>query len=144
MEIGIASDHAGYALKQYLKKYLEENNYNIIDYGTNSEESVDYPDYGKKLAQAVVDGDIKGIAVCGSGIGISIAANKVDGARAALVHDEENAKLARQHNDANIICLAGRQIDFDEATKVVEAFLQTEFEGGRHQKRVNKIHEIEN
>lgn len=143
VKIGIASDHGGYALKEEVKKYLEEKGVDFIDYGTNSLESVDYPDYGKKAAEAVVSGEVeKAIVVCGTGIGISIAANKVDGIRCALCSDTYSARMSREHNDANMLGLGGRVIGVDLALEIVETWLNGKFQAGRHERRVNKINEI--
>ena len=139
-KIAIASDHAGFKLKELIKLNLEENGYGVLDLGTNSEEAVDYPDYGKALAQNILKGNVKkGIALCGTGIGISIAANRFTGIRAALCSNEEMAIQARKHNNANIIALGARSIDFKCANKCVDAFLNTEFDGERHINRVEKI-----
>jgi len=143
MEIVIASDHAGYELKNSLKEYLDNKEINVIDIGVYSEESVDYPDIAEKLAKEVVHGKIMGIGICGTGIGISIACNKVHGIRAALCHNENDAALAKKHNNANIICFGGRTTDPDRARKMVDVFLSSEFEGGRHQRRVDKIMNLE-
>jgi len=137
-QIIIASDHAGYKLKEFLKANL--TNFNLIDLGTNSEESVDYPDYGKMLAEKVAENHSNlGILICGSGIGISIAANRNPKIRAALCHNVESAKLSRQHNNANVISLGARFLNEDEALEMVTTFLDTGFEGGRHQNRVEKL-----
>ena len=134
----IASDHAGFELKQQIITYLESLKYNITDLGTNSSESVDYPDYGYKLAEKISSDSI-GIAICGSGIGISIALNRNSKIRAALCHDEMHAQLSRQHNNANVLALGARFITFSTAVSIVNKFLCTEFEGGRHQTRVDKL-----
>jgi len=141
-KIYIGSDHGGFELKEKIKKYLEDKGYFIEDLGCYSEESVDYPKFGRKVALAVVDNNAKGIIVCGTGIGISMAANKVKGARAGLCHSVEYAKLTRLHNDANILSMGGRFIDHGLALEVTDAFMNTEFEGGRHQKRVDDIENI--
>lgn len=148
MDIVLGSDHAGYQIKEAVKSFLEANkadlNINeVIDLGCHSEESVHYPEYGKKVAHKVAEdfSKYKGILVCGSGIGISIAANKVPGIRAALCTNAELAKLSRQHNDANVLALAGRFTSEEDAFKIVKTWLQTEFEGGRHQLRVDLIEE---
>ena len=139
-KIAIASDHAGFQLKEQIKLNLEENGYGVLDLGTNSEEAVDYPDYGKALAQNILKGNVKkGIALCGTGIGISIAANRFTGIRAALCSNEEMAIQSRKHNNANIIALGARNIDLQCANKCVDAFLNTEFEGERHINRLEKI-----
>jgi ribose 5-phosphate isomerase B len=140
MKIIIASDHAGYKLKEELKEYLKGLGHETEDMGTNSEESVDYPDYGKKAAEQVVSSGNKGILICGSGIGMSMVANKIKGARAALCHNEYTAKASREHNDANILCLGSRDTDTETAKKLTKIFLETEAsKEERHKKRVNKI-----
>lgn len=142
MKIGIASDHGGFALKEILKKEFKDK-VEIIDYGTDSDESVDYPDFGQVLGQAVVKGEVeKGIAICGTGIGISIAANKVNGVRCALCNDLFSAQMSRRHNDANVLAMGGRVIGDVLAIEIVKIFLEEEFEGGRHAKRVEKINNI--
>lgn len=142
--IAIGSDHAGYQLKQVLADHLREAGHDVVDLGTHSEESVDYPDFGAKVAQAVVGGDAAtGVCVCGTGIGIGIAANKVHGARAAVVHDVTSARMARMHNDANVVCVGSRLTGPQAATDAVDAFLGSEFEGGRHQRRIDRISAIE-
>lgn len=136
--IALASDHAGFALKEKIKVHLSAHE--ITDLGTHSEDSVDYPDFGKKLAENIAAGESDvGILVCGSGIGISIAANRNPAVRCALCHSAETASLARQHNNANVIALGARIIDEATAIAAVDAFLATDFEGGRHQGRVNKL-----
>lgn len=138
--IGVAADHGGFALKQAVKQWIESAGYNVLDLGTDSDESVDYPDYAEKLVAAISSGSVKrGVLVCGTGIGISIAANRHKGIRAALCYDEETALLARQHNDANVLCLGGRKTDEALAGKLLALFLDTEFEGGRHARRVGKL-----
>ncbi|HNZ85853.1 MAG: ribose 5-phosphate isomerase B [Paludibacteraceae bacterium] len=140
--IGIASDHAGYEMKERLKEYFAHTFFALKDFGTHSEESVDYPDYIHPLAQAVAKNEIDfGIAICGSGNGVSIVANKHKNVRAALCWTDEIAILARKHNDANIISLPARFISQALAEDMVERFLTTDFEGGRHCNRVNKINE---
>ena len=141
--IALSSDHAGYQLKQELLQFLKELDYEAIDLGTDSEESVDYPDFGEAMGRAVADGQADlGVSICGSGIGIGMAANKVAGARAATVHNVKSAELARAHNDANIICLGARLLKARTAKKAVKVFLETDFEGGRHQARVKKLDAI--
>lgn len=143
MKIAIGSDHGGYELKEYLKSYFDKNHIEYNDFGTNSNDSVDYPDFGKKVALAVLAKPYDfGIVICGTGIGISIAANKIKGIRAALVYDEQTAKLAKEHNKANIIALGGRTTTNENAIKIVEAYMKATFED-RHQKRVDKIMDIE-
>jgi len=139
--IGMASDHAGFEMKELLKPFIkEEFGFTVRDYGTDSDKSVDYPDYAHPLASAVERGEVTcGIAICGSGNGISMTLNKHAGVRAALCWTEELGKLARRHNDANVLSLPGRFIDVDTAKAIVRAFFTTEFEGGRHQRRVEKI-----
>lgn len=138
--VAIANDHAGVALKEVLLAHLNACGFTPLDLGTNSTDSVDYPDYGRAVAKAVTDGRAQfGVAICGSGIGISIAANRVAGVRAALCSTGPAAELARQHNDANILCLGARLIGEAEAKECVTRFLTTKFEGGRHAKRVEKL-----
>lgn len=140
----IGSDHGGFTLKEHIKEFLQSQNIPYEDLGTFSEESVDYPDYAIKVAQAVAnDPSTQGILCCGTGIGMSIAANKVKGIRAALCQDLFCAQMSRRHNDANILCLGARVIDKELALKIVQTFLTTKFDGGRHSNRLNKIHEIE-
>ena len=143
--IALGCDHGGYALMQSVKKYLEEMGLEYKDYGTYSEESCDYPIYGEAVAKAIVNGECdKGIIICGTGIGISIAANKVKGIRAALCHNEFTAQMCREHNNAQIVSMGARVLEEDMALRIVETFLNTEFAGGRHETRVNKLMEIEN
>lgn len=138
--IAIASDHAGYALKTVLAEQLETMGYAVLDLGTDGPDSVDYPDFADKLADAIAGGEAeRGVLVCGSGIGISIAANRNRAVRAAPCHDETSARLARRHNDANVLALGARLIGEETARGCLEAFLETEFEGGRHQRRVAKM-----
>ncbi len=144
-KIAIGSDHAGLPLKEEIIKYFKEKSIDYIDYGTNSSDSVDYSDYGKKVAYSVKDGECeKGIVICGTGIGISIAANKVKGIRAALCTNSYMAKMTRLHNDSNVLALGQRVIGVGLALEIVETWLNTKFEGGRHQRRIDKIKEIEN
>lgn len=138
--IAIASDHAGYELKTVLKEDLADMGYAVLDLGADGPESVDYPDYAYALSAAIGGGRARrGVLVCGSGIGISIAANRHQGIRAALVHDALGAQMARQHNDANVICFGGRMIGPDVARDCLKQFLETGFEGGRHAGRVDKL-----
>lgn len=138
--IGIACDHAGFAMKEAIKKYLEQHSVEVTDFGTYSTDSMDYPDVAHPLANAVEKGTIAlGIALCGSGNGISMTLNKHQGIRAALCWTKELSQLARQHNDANILTMPARFIDEKTAIEIVDTFLTTDFEGGRHQNRVNKI-----
>ncbi len=140
MRIAIASDHAALALKSALVEHLRGAGYEVSDLGPFDETSVDYPDYGYKLADAIASGAAeRGVALCGSGIGISIAVNRNPAARAALVSEPLSAKLAREHNDVNVIAMGGRLIGIDMAKACVDAFLSTDFEGGRHQRRVDKL-----
>ena len=141
--LALASDHAGYELKSFLVKVLTSQDYIIVDLGTNSSESVDYPDFAHKLGKAVNDGTYsRGIVICGSGNGVNMVVNKYPGVRSALCWNSEQAELTRRHNDANILALPGRFIDFDDALKAVKLFLNTDFEGGRHQMRVDKISKL--
>ncbi|MDQ4098798.1 MAG: ribose 5-phosphate isomerase B [Actinomycetota bacterium] len=143
-KIAIGSDHAGYPLKQQLAEHLREEGHEVEDLGTHSEESVDYPEYGALVARAVVGGDADyGVCVCGTGIGIGIAANKVQGARAAVVHDTTSARMARQHNNANVVCVGARLTGPQAAVDAVDAFLAAEFEGGRHQRRIDEISDLD-
>jgi ribose 5-phosphate isomerase B len=144
MKIALGSDHGGFELKQKIAKYLEENNYDYKDFGTFDAKSVDYPDYALQVAEAIVGGDYdRGILVCGTGIGIGIAANKVPGIRAALCNDTFSARAAREHNDANILTLGERVIGSGLALDIVKTWLESEFAGGRHAARLGKIREIE-
>lgn len=139
-KIGIASDHAGYELKEYLIGYLDAKGFDVHDFGTDSPESTDYPDYAHPLAEAIEKGELpRGLAMCGSGNGINITLNKHQGIRAALCWEPEIATLAREHNDANVCTLPARYLTNDEATRIVDQFLNTAFEGGRHQRRIDKI-----
>jgi len=138
--IAIACDHAGFSLKRAIHKFLVEHGYEINDLGTNSEGSVDYPEFGYALAKVIDKGLVgAGVLVCGSGIGISIAANRYPKVRAALIHDALGARTSRQHNNANVICFGARMIGEDLAKDCLEVFLNTEFEGGRHARRVDKL-----
>lgn len=139
-KIGLGGDHAGFNYKQKLKAYLEENGYEVKDFGPDSPESADYPDYVHPLATAVESGELDlGVAVCGSGNGVCMTVNKHQGIRGALVWNTELAALARQHNNANIVCIPERFVNYDLAQDMVETFVTTDFEGGRHERRVNKI-----
>lgn len=143
--IALGCDHGGINLKTEIIKYLTENNIEFEDYGCYSTESVDYPEFAFKVANAVASEKAeKGILCCGTGIGISIAANKVKGIRAAVCTNEFMAEMTRRHNNANIICMGGRIITPEKSVELVKIFLNTEFEGGRHEKRVNMISDIEN
>jgi len=144
MKIALASDHAGFSEKEKLKPLLTELGIDYSDLGTVSEESVDYPDYAKKVAEEVAAGNVdQGLLVCGSGTGMAITANKVPGVRAAVAWSEEIARLARQHNDANVLALGARTTPEGDIPKIVRAWFETAFEGGRHQSRVNKINALE-
>src|SRR5262245_31811125 len=144
MRIALASDHAGYTEKERLKSVLSDLGVEFDDLGTTSEESVDYPDYARKVAEQVADGRVsQGLLVCGSGTGMAITANKVSGVRAAVAWSEEIARLARQHNDANVLAIGARTTPPDEIPKIVRAWFATDFEGGRHASRVQKICDVE-
>jgi ribose 5-phosphate isomerase B len=144
MKISIACDHGGLDLKESLKKWLIENNYEVIDYGTNSKDSCDYPDFGRPACEAVRDKKVdRGIVICTTGIGMSIVANKVKGIRCALVSNTEGASLTRRHNDSNVLALGAKFTSDELAQEITKIWLETEFEGGRHQRRVDKIMEIE-
>ena len=139
-KIGVASDHAGYELKTFVKQYLDEHNIEYVDYGTHSEASCDYPDYAHALATGLAQGECtRGIAICGSGEGISMTLNKHQHVRAALVWMPEIAHMTRLHNDANVLVMPGRYIDTDTASAIMDQFLNTDFEGGRHEARIAKI-----
>lgn len=146
MKIGLGCDHGGYNLKLEIIEYLSNKNIECVDFGTdNSSESVDYPIYGQKVAEAVMSGDVDyGIVCCGTGIGISLAANKVKGIRCAVVSDVFSAKMSKAHNNANMLALGERVLGKGLALEIVEAWISTEFEGDRHQRRVSLITEIEN
>ncbi|MFH1236958.1 MAG: ribose 5-phosphate isomerase B [Candidatus Aenigmatarchaeota archaeon] len=145
MKVAIGSDHAGFELKEKLKEFLQANGYHFEDFGTNSEESADYPEYAKKVSEAVISGFEFGILICGSGIGMSIAANKFPGIRAAFCMNHALAVASREHNNANILTLAARFTTDIEAKKIVKAFLETKFSNEeRHIKRLKKLAEIEN
>lgn len=138
--IAIAADHAAFALKAELAAWLREQGHEVTDLGTNGPESVDYPDYGRKLAKTVASGQVdRGIVLCGSGIGISIAVNRNAGCRCALVSEPLSARLAREHNDANVLAMGARLVGPEMARACIEAFLNTDFLGGRHQGRVDKL-----
>lgn len=142
MRIAIASDHAGFELKEHVKSQLQSAGHDVVDVGTDSDESTDYPSYARPAAQLVAEGDAeRGVLVCGSGVGVSIVANKVPGVRAVNAHDPEEAQLARAHNDVNVVTLSGRRIDAEQADAIVQAFLDGDFEGGRHERRVALIEE---
>lgn len=139
----IASDHAGFKLKEGFKKYFEKENIPYLDLGTDNEDSVDYPDFGIKLGEEFIKGNYElGIVICGTGIGISIAANKVKGIRAALIYSEETARLAKEHNDVNVLAFGGRTTTLQDAIKYLEIFRSSKYEK-RHQKRIDKISEYE-
>ena len=143
MRIAIASDHGGFELKEIVKKHLEERGLEVADLGTNSDASVDYPVYGRACGEAVVSGEADcGIVVCGTGIGISIAANKVKGVRCGLCTSVEMAQLTKQHNNANVLALGGRTTPAELALQIVDAWLDTEFEGGRHERRTGMLDEM--
>ena len=140
IKIAIGSDHAAYDEKKKIITFLENNGYQMIDVGPNSNDSVDYPEYGHKVAKMVVNKEVeKGIVLCGSGIGISIAANKIKGARAALCTSYKHAEMSRKHNNSNILALGARMTEYDVIVEIINVWLETEFEGGRHLNRINKI-----
>jgi len=145
MKIAIATDHAGVEYKKELITFLESEGYEVENFGTDNTDSCDYADYAYPAAKSVSNGkNDRGIIFCGSGIGVSLVANKVKGIRAALVYNEETSKLCRLHNDANIMCFGARFFDVNTAKEMIINFLETEFEGGRHQRRVDKIHSLTN
>lgn len=140
MIIPIASDHAGFEAKEKVKKMLEDLGHMPVDFGTHSDESVDYPDFAVQVAEKVSEGEHdQGILICGSGQGMCMTANKYANIRAALAYDEDSARLTRQHNNSNILCLPGRNLKDEQLKKIVETWLNTNFDGGRHERRVNKI-----
>ena len=143
MKIALGCDHGGYELKNKIIDVLKERNIAFHDFGCYSEDSVDYPKFAKIVGEKVASKEYDlGILTCGTGIGISIAANKVKGVRASLVHDLESAKLTRQHNNSNVLCMGGRIVDHDLALEITKTWLDSEFEGGRHQRRIDQIEEV--
>lgn len=145
MKILIASDHAGFEMKKLLKEFLNSEKYQVEDLGTNSNESVDYPDYAQKLCKKLLSakkGEYVGILICGTGVGMSISANRYKGIRAALCHHSQLARLSRQHDGANVLCLGARMLGNEVAKECVREFLSAEFEGGRHERRICKIEEF--
>jgi ribose 5-phosphate isomerase B len=145
MKVAMGSDHGGFNLRLVVKKHLIEKGYEVVDFGVDALESVDYPDYALKVAKAITEGDCAlGVLVCGTGLGISIAANKVKGIIAAPVSDTFSAEMARRHNNANIIALGERVVGEGLALKIIDSFFEASFEGGRHEGRVDKIKNIEN
>src|SRR5512140_3810830 len=144
MEIALGADHAGFPLKEKVKRELEASGHHVHDVGTVSGESVDYPDFAAKVGHRVAGGEVqRGILVCGTGLGMAMAANKIHGIRAANAHSLEEARLSRQHNDANVLALGGRMLEENAAMEIVRVFLDTPFEAGRHQRRVQKIADLE-
>jgi ribose 5-phosphate isomerase B len=144
MKIALGADHAGFELKESLRSQLEQAGHKVVDFGTNSAQSVDYPDFAGNVAHDVAGGGAeRGILVCSTGVGMSMAANKVDGIRAALGTIPDEVRLARQHNNANVLTLGARYLDAPKAMELVNVFLETEFEGGRHARRVDKIMDFE-
>ncbi|MEA4986662.1 MAG: ribose 5-phosphate isomerase B [Anaerovorax sp.] len=143
MKIALASDHGGFALKEQIKEHLKDRGFELLDLGTNSEESVDYPAFGKACGEAVASKKAElGIVCCGTGIGISMAANKVHGIRCAIATNEYMAEMTKKHNNANVLALGGRVLETQAALKIVDTWLDTEFEGGRHQRRVDMLDEM--
>ncbi|MCX7820885.1 MAG: ribose 5-phosphate isomerase B [Brevinematales bacterium] len=144
MKVSLASDHAGYKMKEEVKSYLEKKGYEVKDYGTFSEESMDYPDTIKLAARAVSKREVdRGVVLCASGIGASIVANKIKGVRAALCLDEYSAEYSRRHNNANVLVLGAKRNTKEEILRIIDIWFSTEFEGGRHERRVEKIAEVE-
>ena len=145
MKIAIGNDHTALEMKTAIKAHLEEKGYEVLDLGTNSTDSCDYPAYGEKVGRAVVDGAADlGIAICGTGVGISLAANKVKGVRACVCSEPYTAKLSRMHNDSNVLALGARVVGVELAKMIVDEWLNASFEGGRHQRRVDMLMDIEN
>lgn len=144
MRIAVGSDHAGFHLKQHVAASLQEAGHEVVDVGTSSPDSVDYPEYAQQAADLVASGKAdRGVIACGSGVGVAIVANKVQGIRAVNAHDPQEAEMSRRHNDANIVTLSGARLAPDQADAIVRTFLGTEFEGGRHARRVGQIDSIE-
>ena len=144
MRVAVGCDHRAVEYKEIVKRLVREMGAEVVDFGTDGPESTDYPDYALPVARAVAEGEAdRGILICSTGIGMSIAANKVKGVRAACVHDERTARLSRSHNDANVLCLGSTVVDEQDLENIVRAWLQEEFEGGRHARRVKKIMEAE-
>ena len=145
MKIGICNDHAALEMKNQVMEYLEEKGYEVINYGTNTPESCNYPEFGEKVGRAVVSGEVDcGILICGTGVGISLAANKVKGVRAVVCSEPYSAKLSKQHNNTNILAFGARVVGIELAKMIIDEWLGAEFEGGRHQTRVDMIMAIEN
>lgn len=144
MKIAIGNDHSAVEMKQLIQQYLEEKGYEVINFGTDSEESCDYPIYGEKVGRAVVDGKADlGVVICGTGVGISLAANKVKGIRAVVCSEPYSAKLSKQHNNTNVLAFGARVVGIELAKMILDSWLEAEFEGGRHERRVNLIMDIE-
>ncbi len=144
MKIGIANDHSGIEMKQEITAFLQERGHEVVNFGTDENESCDYPIYGEKVGRAVASGEVdRGILICGTGLGISLAANKVHGVRAVVCSEPCTARLSRQHNDANVLAFGARIVGLELAKMIVETWLAAEFEGGRHKRRVDMIMEIE-
>ena len=144
MKIALGADHAGFQLKEHLRQHLLAQGYDVVDVGTSSEESTDYPDYAAQVAHQVAQGQAEcGLLVCSTGVGMSIAANKVDGIRAALAVNEDEVRLTRAHNNANVLAIGARFTSPDQADKYADVFLSTAFEGGRHQRRLDKVAQME-
>jgi len=143
LRIAIASDHAGFLLKEAIKRFLWAEGHEVVDFGTSSEESVDYPEFGYRVAEAVATGKVeRGIAICGTGIGMSMVANKVAGIRAALCVTPEMARYSRRHNDANVLTLGGWILTQEQALEIVRVWLETPFDGGRHERRIRGLHQL--
>jgi ribose 5-phosphate isomerase B len=143
-KIAVAADHAGLPLKEEVRKHLEARGISVVDLGTHSTESVDYPRFAARAARAVVDGQVEqAILCCGTGVGVAISANKVRGIRAAVVSEPASARLAREHNDANVLCIGARIVGVELAREIVDAWLSASFQGGRHQRRVDQIRDLE-
>lgn len=144
MKMAIGNDHSAVEMKQLIQQYLEEKGYEVINFGTDSEESCDYPIYGEKVGRAVVDGKADlGVVICGTGVGISLAANKVKGIRAVVCSEPYSAKLSKQHNNTNVLAFGARVVGIELAKMILDSWLEAEFEGGRHERRVNLIMDIE-
>jgi ribose 5-phosphate isomerase B len=144
MRIAVGSDHAGFHLKEHVRRVLQDAGHDVVDVGTMSPESVDYPRYAEEASRLVAEGEAeRAVLACGSGVGVSIVANKIDGVRAVNAHDASEAEMARRHNDANVVTLSGARLAPEQADRIVATFLRTAFEGGRHARRVGQIADVE-
>ncbi len=144
MKIVVGSDHGGYAIKEAMKEFFRKLGHEVTDVGTDSDSSVDYPDYAERVARAVSSGDFeRGLLCCGTGIGMSMTANKVHGIRAAVCHNAFTAEMSRRHNDANVLCIGGRVLSTEEAREILRVWMEAPFDGGQHERRVGKINRVD-